>query len=198
MMAHSAMLFNFLVNTWRSMLQDNSLPFSRPYLEISVLASFKLEIGHMTSKVGMAANNVKVYNIFWSQALHCYYCWVTWIYCLTRSLIALSTSIPPLIFLVVKFMLATRIRLHRLQVLRHAAELSKVILSVQCSENTTTKSVLLVVSDGGLDHRLSYGTVQTSLLALFIRQTWICLLLSKLAQMCHWKEQPWRNWEVEQ
>ena len=46
------------------MLQDNSLPFSRPYLEISVLASFKLEIGHMTSKVGMAANNVKVYNIF--------------------------------------------------------------------------------------------------------------------------------------
>ena len=67
-MAHSAMLFNFLVKHIKiitySMLQDNSLPFSRPHLAISVLTSFKPEVGHMTSKVGVAANNVKVYNIF--------------------------------------------------------------------------------------------------------------------------------------
>ena len=46
------------------MLQDNSLLFSRPHLAISVLTSFKPEVGHMTTKVGVATNNVKVYNIF--------------------------------------------------------------------------------------------------------------------------------------
>ena len=64
-MAHSAMLFNFLAkNIIYLTLQDNILLFSQPHLAISVLASFKPEIGHMTSRVGVATNNVKVYNIF--------------------------------------------------------------------------------------------------------------------------------------
>ena len=67
-MAHSAILFNFLVKhikiTIYSTLQDNSLSFSRPNLVISVLASFKPEIGHMTLKVGVATNNAKVYIIY--------------------------------------------------------------------------------------------------------------------------------------
>ena len=54
MMAHSAMLFNFLVKHIKiivySTLQDNSLPFSPPHLAISVLVSFKPEVGHMTMK----------------------------------------------------------------------------------------------------------------------------------------------------
>ena len=46
------------------MLQDNSLLFSRPHLAISVLTSFKPEVGHMTTKVGVATNNIKVYIIY--------------------------------------------------------------------------------------------------------------------------------------
>ena len=38
--------------------------------------------------------------------------------------------------------------------LHHAAEFSKVILSEKCSDNTAMKSVLLVISDNGPDHRL--------------------------------------------
>ena len=68
----------------------------------------------------------------------------------------------------------------------HAAELSKVILSEQCSENAATKSVLLVVSDGGPDHRLSYGTVQTSLLALFIRQNLDMLIAIRTCPYQSW------------
>ena len=67
-MAHLAVLFNFLVKYVKiiiySTLQDNSSPFSLPHLAISVLATFKPEVGHMTTKVGVATNNVKVYNIF--------------------------------------------------------------------------------------------------------------------------------------
>ena len=67
-MAHSAMLFNILVKHIKIIiiltLQDNSLPFSWPHLAIFALTSFKLEVSHMTSKVGVAANNIKVYNIF--------------------------------------------------------------------------------------------------------------------------------------
>ena len=55
--------------------------------------------------------------------------------------------------------------------LRHSTELSKILLREACAENTVTgnKSVLIIVSDGGPDHRLLYGSVQVSLLALFLR-----------------------------
>ena len=50
-MADSAMLFNFQVKHIKiiiySILQDNSLLFSQPHLAISVLASFKPEVGHI-------------------------------------------------------------------------------------------------------------------------------------------------------
>ena len=55
--------------------------------------------------------------------------------------------------------------------LRHSTELSKILLHDSCAENSVAgdKSVILILSDRGLDHRLSYGSVQVALLALFIR-----------------------------
>lgn len=50
----------------------------------------------------------------------------------------------------------------------HSAELSKIVLQ-ECCATSSNKSVLVVMSDGGPDHRLSYGSVQVALLALFIR-----------------------------
>lgn len=50
--------------------------------------------------------------------------------------------------------------------LRHAAEQCKVL-----SSDFPNSSVLLLVSDGGPDHRLTYYSVQISLLCVFI---WIC------------------------
>ena len=55
--------------------------------------------------------------------------------------------------------------------LRHSTELSKTLIREACSENSVIgdKSILLLLSDGGPDHRLSYGSVQVALLALFLR-----------------------------
>lgn len=54
--------------------------------------------------------------------------------------------------------------------LLHSTELSKILLHDSCAENSVAgdKSVILILSDGGRDHRLSYGSVQVALLALFI------------------------------
>lgn len=55
--------------------------------------------------------------------------------------------------------------------LRHSTELSKILLHDGCAEDSVggNKSVLLVLSDGGPDHRLSYGSVQVAILVLFLR-----------------------------
>ena len=56
--------------------------------------------------------------------------------------------------------------------LRHSTEVSEILLHEQCSDNSTIspgKSVLIMLSDGGPDHRLVYGSVQITLLCLFIR-----------------------------
>ena len=56
--------------------------------------------------------------------------------------------------------------------MHHSAELAEILLHEQCSENAlinSRKSVLVITCDGGPDHRLSYGAVQISLLALFLR-----------------------------
>ncbi len=55
--------------------------------------------------------------------------------------------------------------------IRHATELSKILVREACAEDSVTgdKSILLIMSDGGPDHRLSYGSVQVALLALFLR-----------------------------
>ena len=57
--------------------------------------------------------------------------------------------------------------------MRHSAELAEILLHEQCSENAlinSRKSVLVITCDGGPDHRLSYGSVQISLLA----RIWTC------------------------
>ena len=47
----------------------------------------------------------------------------------------------------------------------------KILFRDGCADDSVgfNKSVLLLLSDGGPDHRLSYGSVQVSLLALFFR-----------------------------
>ena len=55
--------------------------------------------------------------------------------------------------------------------LRHSTEVSEILLHEQCSDNSAVslgKSVLIMLSDGGPDHRLVYGSVQIALLCLFI------------------------------
>ena len=48
--------------------------------------------------------------------------------------------------------------------------LNRVILKESCAENSLLglgKSVLIVMSDGGHDHRLAYGSVQVALMCVF-------------------------------
>ena len=71
--------------------------------------------------------------------------------------------------------------------LRHSAELLKIVLQ-ECCATSSNKSVLVVMSDGGPDHRLSYGSVQVALLALFI-----CLNLDVLKAVHTCPYQSWSN-----
>ena len=49
--------------------------------------------------------------------------------------------------------------------LRHAVELSKCLKAV--GVNTIMQPVLALYTDGGPDHRLTYGAVQVALIAIF-------------------------------
>ena len=51
---------------------------------------------------------------------------------------------------------------------RHACELEH-ILQESCSEELSNRKTLLLFSDGGPDHRVTYGSVQISLLSLFLK-----------------------------
>ena len=54
----------------------------------------------------------------------------------------------------------------------HSTEVSEILLHEQCSDNSAVssgKSVLIMLSDGGPNHRLVYGSIQIALLCLFIR-----------------------------
>ena len=85
--------------------------------------------------------------------------------------------------LVVKIRLVTRIRLHKLPVLSTTLPSFRKRYFLN---NTGAKSVLFVISDGGPDHRLSYGTVQMSLLALFIRQNLDLLIAIRTCPYLSW------------
>ena len=53
---------------------------------------------------------------------------------------------------------------------RHSAEISKILINEGCRDKSLScnKSVLLIISDGGPDHRITNGSVQVVLLTLFI------------------------------
>lgn len=46
---------------------------------------------------------------------------------------------------------------------RHSAELVQLVQAI------TSKSILIILSDGGPDHRVCFGSVQVSMIALFIK-----------------------------
>ena len=75
--------------------------------------------------------------------------------------------------------------------LRHSAELSKTLLTEGCAQDSllgSGKSILIIMSDGGPDHRLSYGSVQIALLCLFFRMN-----CDVLIALCSCPYQSWTN-----
>ena len=74
--------------------------------------------------------------------------------------------------------------------LRHSVELSKIILKEGCAEQSLSlgKPILMIMSDGGPDHRLSYGSVQIGLLCLFF-----CLNCDILIALSTCPYQSWTN-----
>ena len=75
--------------------------------------------------------------------------------------------------------------------LRHSAELSKTLLMEGCAQDSllgSGKSILIIMSDGGPDHRLSYGSVQIALLCLFFRMN-----CDVLIALCSCPYQSWTN-----
>ena len=55
--------------------------------------------------------------------------------------------------------------------LHHSAELSACLIMEGCAENSflPSNTILMVISDGGPEYWLSYGSVQVALLCLFFR-----------------------------
>ena len=51
---------------------------------------------------------------------------------------------------------------------RHSAELEHILKNHFCTADVLKEKVLLMYTDGGPDHRLTYGSVQVSLLCLFL------------------------------
>ena len=69
----------------------------------------------------------------------------------------------------------------------HSIELSKILFRDGCAEDSVgNKSVLLVLSDGGPDHRLSYGSVQVAFLALFLHLNLDMLIVIRTCPYQSW------------
>ena len=73
---------------------------------------------------------------------------------------------------------------------RHSAEISKILINEGCRDKSLScnKSVLLIISDGGPDHRITNGSVQVALLTLFI-----CLDMDMLIAIHTCPYQSWTN-----
>ena len=70
---------------------------------------------------------------------------------------------------------------------RHMAELKKIL-----DDLAPVKPVLLLYTDGGPDHRLTYLSVQLSLIAL-----WLSLDLDFLCAVCTPPQHSWKNHECD-
>ena len=59
--------------------------------------------------------------------------------------------------------------------LRHATE-TCYLIQTHFSDNgaSSSKPILVIVSDGGPDHRVTYGSVKVSAIALFVLLIWTC------------------------
>ena len=66
--------------------------------------------------------------------------------------------------------------------LRHATELHSFLL-----ETVGNKTILFIYSDGGPDHRLTYVSVQLSLIALFLNLNLDFLVACRIAPNHSWK-----------
>ena len=52
---------------------------------------------------------------------------------------------------------------------RHGAELGRILENHLCAEGVLKQKMLLLYTDGGPDHRVTYGSVQVSLICMFIQ-----------------------------
>jgi len=72
--------------------------------------------------------------------------------------------------------------------LRHATELSHLLQSPVFDNTVASKPILITVSDGGPDHRVTYVSVQPSLICLFMT---LDLNMLVVASTCPY--QLWQN-----
>ena len=66
--------------------------------------------------------------------------------------------------------------------LRHAAEVHSILIP-----KIGNRSVLLVYTDGGPDHRLTFFSVQLSLIALFLNLNLDLLVVARTAHYHSWR-----------
>lgn len=72
--------------------------------------------------------------------------------------------------------------------LRHIAELKQILLD----EELHSKPILCLYTDGGLDHRLTYLSVQLSLVCLFLSGDFDMLIAARTPPMGSWRNPPER------
>ena len=72
--------------------------------------------------------------------------------------------------------------------LRHIAELEQILLR----EDLMTKPIICLYTDGGPDHRLTYLSVQMSLVCLFLSGNFDILIAARTPPMASWKNPPER------
>lgn len=70
--------------------------------------------------------------------------------------------------------------------LRHATELMNIMSSLDTPEQDEGKSVLIVFTDGGPDHRVTYDTVKLSLLSIFMEMDLDMLIALRTAPNNSW------------
>lgn len=74
-----------------------------------------------------------------------------------------------------------------LSALRHSMELSSLLLKHFSDDGLVPTNPVLVVSDGGPDHRITYASVQVALLCLFV---YLDLDMLVVARTC-----PYQSWQ---
>ena len=72
--------------------------------------------------------------------------------------------------------------------IRHMTELEQILKE----EQAESKPIVLLYTDGGPDHRLTYLSVQLSLICLFLRGNYDMLVAARTPPMSSWKNPPER------
>ena len=69
---------------------------------------------------------------------------------------------------------------------RHGAELGRILDNHFCADGVLEQKLLLLYTDGGPDHRVTYGSVQVSLICLFVQYDLDVLIAVRTAPGNSW------------